>query len=139
MLVIAQVKKQQLVQSGKVMPNHQQKPRQTAKNNQQEKDLQDRVAMHREIVTGLTELYEKKNRDYGDSFHKTFVEEGLASSRFRLSDKLERFKQLSRGAEQQVMDESISDTLRDLANYAVLSLIELRRQAEKEGDTECQP
>lgn len=99
------------------------------KNNQQEKDLQDRVAMHREIVTGLTELYERKNRDYGDSFHKIFIEEGLASSRIRLSDKLERFKQLSRGAEQQVNDESMSDTIRDLANYAILTLIELRRQA----------
>lgn len=87
------------------------------------------VVMHREICAGLTGLYAKKNHDYGDSFHKTFLEEGFAMSRIRLSDKLERFKNLSRNeTKAQVVDESIEDTLLDLANYAIMTVIEMRRK-----------
>lgn len=80
---------------------------------------------HAHICEELNKLYEKKNHDYGDSFHKTFVEEGLAMSRIRLSDKLERFKKLSRSNESSlVTDESIRDTLLDLANYAIMTIME---------------
>lgn len=89
--------------------------------------LSDRVKRHAEICAGLTDLYERKNHDYGDSFHKTFVEEGFAMARIRLSDKLERFKSLSKGAEQKVNDESIIDTLKDMANYAIMTIIEIER------------
>lgn len=88
----------------------------------------DGVARHRKIVMGLNELYAKKNADYGDSFHETFKEEGMAMARIRLSDKLNRFKSLTRGNSQQVNDESIRDTLLDLANYAIMTVIELDRQ-----------
>lgn len=62
---------------------------------------------------------------YGDSFHQTFVEEGMAMARIRLGDKLSRFKTLSRGCEQKVNDESIRDTLIDLANYAIMTVLEM--------------
>lgn len=88
------------------------------------------VARHRKIVMGLNELYAKKNADYGDSFHETFVEEGMAMARIRLSDKLNRFKSLTRGNSQQVADESIRDTLLDLANYAIMTVIEMDREAD---------
>lgn len=88
------------------------------------------VARHRKIVMGLNELYAKKNADYGDSFHETFKEEGMAMARIRLSDKLNRFKSLTRGNSQQVADESIRDTLLDLANYAIMTVIEMDREAD---------
>lgn len=71
-----------------------------------------------------------KNHDYGDSFHTTFVEEGLAMARIRLGDKFSRFKTLSRLScndrdQQQVTDESIRDTLLDLANYAIMTVLEM--------------
>ena len=80
---------------------------------------------------GLNELYAQKNADYGDSFHQTFVEEGMAMARIRLGDKFSRFKTLSRGAEQKVQDESIKDTLLDLANYAIMTVLEIE---EKENE-----
>lgn len=88
------------------------------------------VTRHRKIVMGLNELYAKKNADYGDSFHETFKEEGMAMARIRLSDKLNRFKSLTRGNSQQVADESIRDTLLDLANYAIMTVIEMDREAD---------
>ena len=86
------------------------------------------VLMHRDICHYLNNLYEMKNRDYGDSFHKTYLEEGMAMARIRLTDKLERFKKLTREGGQAVKDESIRDTLIDLANYAIMTVMEMDRE-----------
>lgn len=40
----------------------------------------DKVLRHRELCMGLKVLYAKKNHDYGDSFHQTYIEEGMAMS-----------------------------------------------------------
>lgn len=85
----------------------------------------DTVKKHRIICEELSNIYERKNRDYGNSFHNTFVEEGYAMARIRLSDKLNRFKTLTRTGEQHVTDESVRDTLLDLANYAIMTVIEM--------------
>ena len=78
-----------------------------------------------EILVKMNELYEKKNHDYGDSFNKLCNEFGLISPITRLSDKLERLKTLSKN-QVEVKDESIQDTLLDLANHAVMTLIWLK-------------
>lgn len=56
----------------------------------------DKVLRHRKLCMGLNVLYAKKNHDYGDSFHQTYIEEGMAMPRIRLGDKFSRFKTLSR-------------------------------------------
>lgn len=81
---------------------------------------------HADLCRQLNEIYRKKNADYGDSFHTTWEEEGFAMARIRLSDKLSRFKTLSRAGAQQVKDESIADTLLDLANYAIMTVLEMQ-------------
>lgn len=91
-----------------------------------------KVEKHAEICTQLNSLYERKNHDYGDSFGISFKEEGMAMVRIRLGDKFNRFKTLSRGAELQIKDESIKDTLLDLANYAIMTVIEMENE---ENDT----
>jgi hypothetical protein len=88
----------------------------------------DNVKTHRDICTYLNELYARKNHDYGDSFHKTYLEEGMAMARIRLTDKLERFKKLTREGGRAVKDESIRDTLIDLANYAIMTVMEMDRE-----------
>lgn len=81
---------------------------------------------HARICGELNDLYERKNKDYGDAFHKSFVEEGMAMPRIRLGDKLNRFKTLTRNPDNQaVQDESVRDTLIDLANYAIMTIIEM--------------
>ena len=89
-----------------------------------------KVMRHKAICDELNSLYERKNHDYGDSFHQTLGEEGLAMTRIRLGDKFSRFKTLSRldytdAGQQQVADESIRDTLMDLANYAIMTILEM--------------
>lgn len=95
-----------------------------------------KVERHMDICRALNKIYEQKNHDYGDSFHNTFVEEGMAMARIRLSDKLGRFKKLSRAdSEQKVNDESIRDTLLDLANYAIMTVMEMDILTEKDEKT----
>ena len=98
------------------------------KHNPTIKEVPSNVKRHYDIVRGLNELYAKKNADYGDSFHDTYVEEGMAMARIRLSDKLNRFKSLTKSGNQQVNDESVRDTLLDLANYAIMTVIEMDRE-----------
>ena len=93
-----------------------------------------KVHHHAEICKEINDLYERKNHDYGDSFHQTFVEEGMAMARIRLGDKFSRFKTLSRGGGQKVNDESIRDTLIDLANYAIMTVLEME-VAENDAET----
>lgn len=85
-----------------------------------------KVERHMALCQELNKIYEQKNHDYGDSFGRTFEEEGYAMSRIRLSDKLSRFKALTKVPDSQmVKDESIRDTLMDLANYALMTVIEM--------------
>lgn len=85
-----------------------------------------KVDIHKKICEQLGVIYAKKNADYGDSFAKSMKEYGMTMPCIRLEDKLNRLKSLTIGNNsQQVNDESIEDTLLDLANYAIMTLIEL--------------
>lgn len=92
------------------------------------------VLVHKAICEELNALYKRKNADYGDSFHLSYLDEGMAMSRIRLGDKLNRFKTLTRNAGvSMVNDESVRDTLIDLANYAIMTIIEIDRADSKLG------
>lgn len=82
------------------------------------------------ITQKMHETYLKKNHDYGNSFEESLNEEGLAASRIRMGDKWRRFKTLSKGEKAQVNDESLRDTLLDMANYAIMTVMWL----DKNGD-----
>lgn len=84
-----------------------------------------KVDIHRQIGAALADLYERKNHDYGDSFGKSFQEYGMTMPCIRLEDKLNRLKSLTK-SDAQVTDENIDDTLMDLANYAIMTIIERR-------------
>lgn len=83
--------------------------------------------MFMETIDELYNLYSRKNRDYGNAFGQTFEEYGFVVSSIRLQDKLNRFKKLMKGT-QEVKDESIRDTLVDLANYAIMTIIEMDKR-----------
>ena len=80
--------------------------------------------VHADICQMLHETYKAKNADYGDSF-------ALVRGKYpnailiRLNDKLNRLETLMNGGKQHV-DESIDDTLLDLANYCIMELVERR-------------
>ena len=94
------------------------------------------VGNFKNITSKMIETYEKKNHDYGDSFGKSLDKFGLIASVVRMGDKMDRIESLINKSIQNpaypsvsvkdvnlVKDESIKDTLLDLANYAVMTLV----------------
>lgn len=81
----------------------------------------------KEVTEWMNNVYERKNADYGDSFSKTFEKFGMMAVVVRLYDKVERISQISVN-EPQVKDETEKDTLLDIANYAVMALVELSKR-----------
>lgn len=81
---------------------------------------------HQEICDTLHEIYVKKNHDYGDSFSKNFDEYGLIYPEMHIKEKFDRFKSLRTSAAM-VVNESIEDTLLDMANYCILTVLEMRK------------
>lgn len=86
-----------------------------------------------QILHELRDLMIHKQRDYGPGNITAFGELGVL---VRLSDKLERLKHLCLTTDDQgtvqwhptePLNETVDDTLRDLANYAIIALM-LRRQ-----------
>jgi hypothetical protein len=84
----------------------------------------DKIERHQELLDNLHELYINKNHDYGDSVHDTYIKYGLTSFLVRLEDKLNRARTLS-NKEALINDEKINDTLLDMANYAILAVMEI--------------
>jgi hypothetical protein len=91
-------------------------------------DKVDKYTRHIEICKELNALYKAKNIAYGNSFGKTFEELGIISAITRMSDKMQRIKALATGAQNNITDECIQDTLEDLANYCIMTLIELENE-----------
>lgn len=87
------------------------------------------LKIHEDLCNEIHELYVNKNADYGDSFRK--VREKIPNAILvRLNDKMNRLESLMNKSEdeQKVKNESIDDTLMDIANYALLELVERRKE-----------
>lgn len=84
--------------------------------------------LFKKITEKMYEVYKAKNADYGDSFNITRNEYPNAIL-IRLQDKFLRLKQLYRNNfEANVQNESVKDTLMDMANYCILELIAITEQ-----------
>lgn len=70
----------------------------------------------------LLQTFVNKNADYGNSFESSLEEYGLIAALIRMEDKMGRLRTLIK-SEAKVKDESISDTLRDLSNYALMASV----------------
>ena len=77
----------------------------------------------------------RKNHDYGDSFSRSFGKYGVTAALVRMEDKWNRLENLAGGGKQRVLDEGLRDTCLDLANYCLMTVMELDRKngAEKQS------
>lgn len=84
-----------------------------------------KVQRFKEITSDMAETYERKNNDYSDSFGQSIRDFGFVAGIVRISDKFNRLKSLLSGKEQKVNDESVQDTLLDMANYCIMLKMEM--------------
>ena len=92
--------------------------------------LSDNVEQFMSITHNMAKTYAAKNHDYGNSFEQSLDKFGLVASVVRLGDKMNRIESLTK-KEAQVKDESIKDTLLDMANYAIMTVMWMDK---KSGD-----
>lgn len=85
----------------------------------------------KDITEEMNALYERKNHDYGNSFSETFRKLGIISATTRMLDKMNRIVSLVTKDQQKVNDESLRDTLIDIANYAVMTIMEIDKKKER--------
>lgn len=98
-----------------------------------------KIKKHEEVCNMLHETYKKKNHDYGDSFGKSMEKRGIIAAMVRMEDKWNRLDNLtSNTREIKVDSESIADTLLDLANYCIMTYMELALNGEiEETEPSC--
>ena len=80
------------------------------------------------VAAEMLATYKKKNADYGNSFSETIQEFGFIPAVARINDKLKRVKNMVKGNDMNIKDESMRDNLMDIANYCVLTIMELDNQ-----------
>lgn len=96
-----------------------------------------KASLHSNITKELNAIYVAKNSDYGDAFGETYKKLGIISAVTRITDKVNRLQSLAIKSDEErlVKDESIVDTLLDLSNYAILTLIEMGYEPEVVEDS----
>ena len=79
----------------------------------------DRVLQYKSVQREAIELFQKKNKDYGDAF-ANFGPVGVI---VRIGDKINRLSSVTKNQVSLVENESIRDTLIDLHNYAAMAIM----------------
>lgn len=103
----------------------------TDRNNRQEELTKDEQVF-KEITELMLQTYIKKNRDYGGAFERGMERDGIISALTRMYDKLDRLHSL-KDKDPEVVEETVEDTLMDLANYAIMTRICLLKSGTKSG------
>lgn len=88
----------------------------------------DNVKKFRQIAEEIGNLYEAKNKCYNNSFGDTYKKLGIISAITRISDKYNRLCTLAKNPNVDDLGESIEDTLRDMAAYSIMTLMEMKRE-----------
>lgn len=86
----------------------------------------------KKITDEMYDTFKAKNHDYGSSFSNLFEECGMIYAYGHMAEKLERVKSLMKD-EAKVKGDGMKDSLKDLANYAILTIMELERKEEENG------
>lgn len=86
---------------------------------------------HQEICDGIHKTYLQKNAAYGDSFHKLYEDLGIISAVTQITHKYNRLKTLAKDKNHNINtgDEPIIDTLLDMANYCIMTAMEIERES----------
>ena len=76
------------------------------------------------VIELVNDLLERKNKLYGDAFHRVWEEYGLTAVNVILSIKLSRLKNLAMKEQDSALP-YVQDTLLDIMGYSALALNEI--------------
>ena len=95
--------------------------------------INEEIVMFTELTKAMGDTFAKKRHDYGQTTEETYKKFGPVSMLTRMHDKMGRLDTLLvSGDVNHVKDEKVEDTLLDLANYALITILEMRK-----ADMQC--
>lgn len=89
------------------------------------------IETFKDIQKECLDIYKKKNNDYGNSFDKGCETIGPAYAIGRIYDKCNRVIELTKPDKIAKVNESLEDTLIDMANYCIMYVSYMRRTDEQ--------
>lgn len=84
------------------------------------------------ITEDMLKTFVAKNSDYGNSFEQSCDTFGTVAAVVRMNDKMNRINKLYNNTKIARVDEKLEDTLLDLANYCILTVMYLKSHDKKE-------
>lgn len=99
------------------------------------KTTEEMAEAFRIITDELCEIFTAKNHDYGNSFFESLDSKGIVAAVVRMEDKMNRLDTLCM-TDSKVKEESKCDTLLDLANYAIMTIMWIDREDKRNGYVE---
>ena len=120
----------ELFKKGGYIPKHAQEPTKLSSDAMCAEDA--KIVRHRSLCNLLNNLYQQKNEKYGDSFGISVRKYGLISALTRMSDKWNRLEQMIINGDNGTEDETLEDTLIDLSNYCLMTVLELKERGVKD-------
>ena len=92
--------------------------------------MENELNEYQQVINKLYKTYVDKNHDYGNSFDDTCDEFGLIAPVIRMNDKIKRCKSVLKNNDFKV-NESLEDTISDLANYCIMTLMWMKKNSKK--------
>lgn len=89
--------------------------------------ISEELELFKELTDTMNEVFAKKRQDYGQTTTETFRKFGPVSMLTRMHDKMGRLDNLLYSGGVNNVGEKVEDTLLDLANYALITILELRK------------
>ena len=99
--------------------------------------IKEEIAMFEEITRLMNDTFIKKRQDYGQTTTETYQKFGPVSMLTRMHDKMGRLDNLLGKGMTNHVGEAVTDTLLDLANYALITIIEMHKDENRKSQTEC--
>ncbi len=96
--------------------------------------MEDQITQHKNLCINIHNTFTHKNTAYGNSFEESVLKYGLISALTRMSDKWNRIENLILHPSTDVGDEPLKDSLLDLANYCLMTVMVLDNKEKKSAE-----
>lgn len=90
--------------------------------------MEDQFNHHKDLCINIHNTFKQKNLAYGNSFEESVLKYGLISALTRMSDKWNRIENLVLNPSTDTGDEPLKDSLLDLANYCLMTVMVLENK-----------
>lgn len=92
--------------------------------------INEEIKEFKQLTQQMNDTFANKRRDYGQTTSETYDKFGPVSMLTRIYDKVGRLENILCKTGKNYVGEKVEDTLLDLANYALITILEIRKREE---------